>query len=110
MDGERPGLEDIMTKNKFGVDPSCWKKWDEKQRKLFNGTYDDIVRVGSALFLHPVTVQRELSDDEFQTIAWNAAWTAARMLRGERVDEVHTMHEGRVISIDDVRKTAHRCG
>jgi hypothetical protein len=95
-----------MVENKFKVPQKTWREWGAEQRKLFNGTYDDILSVGTALFLHPVTVQRKLSDDEFRTIAWNAAWTAAMMLRGMATTYVETVHEGRTIAVDVVQRAA----
>lgn len=102
LDGEMPGLEDIMVKNTHDVDDLQWRNWDTEQRELFNGLYEDIINVGPALFLHPITIQRKLSDEEFQTIAHNAAWTAALILRGNVTGEMVTMHEGKVIAVDEV--------
>ena len=88
--------------NRHRVDRSQWEKWNAEQRALFNGTFEDIGRVGPGLFLHPVTHQRKLSAEEFETIRWNAAWTAAHVLVGLFTREVVTIHEGRVIAVDTV--------
>lgn len=96
------GLEDDMTMNDHNVDSPQWEKWTDEQRAHFNGVYEDIIRVNSRLFLHPITIQRKLSDEEFMTIAWNAAWTAACVLAGERTDEVVTVLDDNIISVDRV--------
>ncbi len=102
LDGGMPGLEEDMVKNTHGVDDQQWRTWNTEQRELFNGVYEDIINVGPALFLHPVTIQRKLSDEEFGTIAHNAAWTAAFILSGRATGEMTTIHEGRVIAVDAV--------
>lgn len=91
-----------MVKNTHRADAKQWQEWTEKQRTLYNGVYEDIMNVGSALFLHPITIQRKLSDEEFGTIAHNAAWTAALILSGRATGEMITLHKGRVISVDEV--------
>jgi hypothetical protein len=91
-----------MTMNDHDVDSPQWEKWTEQQRAHFNGVYEDIKRVGSSLFLHPITNQRKLTDEEFDTIAWNAAWTAAHMLIGEITEEMFTMLDDQIISVDRV--------
>ena len=69
--------------NRHSVDTARWEKWTEARRALFNHVYEDITHIGRALFLHPLTVSRNLTDDEFNTIAWNAAWTAADQLKAK---------------------------
>jgi len=91
-----------MVDNSHKIPKKQWRRWSEDQRALFNGVYEDILAVGSDAWLHPVTVQRKLSADEFNTIAWNAAWTAAHLLKGERTGEVQTIHEGEVIAVKKV--------
>lgn len=80
-------------KNPHKVSAEQWRKWNKKQRKLFNAVYEDIVNIGVDLFLSPVTTQRKLSDKEFKVIAWNAAWTAAHMLKGKRTSRIVTYHD-----------------
>ncbi len=99
LDGAMPGLEEIMVENTHRVDAKQWRHWTEEQRKLFNGVYEDIVNIGSTLFLSPITIQRNLTDAEFTVIAWNAAWTAAHILKGERTEQMTTLHKGRPIDV-----------
>ena len=89
-------------KNPHKVPAKQWQKWNKKQRKMFNGVYEDIMNVGTALFVHPITMQRKLSDDEFRTIAWNAAWTAADVLKDKRTSHMVTQHKGETIAVDPI--------
>lgn len=91
-----------MVENTHQVDAKQWQEWTEEQRNLYNGVYEDIINVGSDLFLHPITIQRKLCDEEFGTIAHNAAWTAAHTLEGMATGEMVSLHEGRVIAVDAV--------
>jgi Fe-S cluster biosynthesis and repair protein YggX len=75
----------MMTKNENRVPRKQWAEWNERQRALFNHTYTDIMHIGRAQFLHPMTVARKLSAYEFKTIAWNAAWVAADQLKSKGV-------------------------
>lgn len=92
--------------NTHKVASKTWRKWNAQQRALFNGVYEDIQNVGAKLFVHPVTAQRDLTDEEFDTIAWNAAWTAAHILNGEFTTEVVTLHQGKVIASEAIRQRA----
>jgi ClpP class serine protease len=95
-----------MVKNTNKVSQKQWQKWNAQQQALFNGVYKDIMQIGFDLFLHPVTVQRKLSDKEFRTIAWNAAFTAATMLKNSFTDEIHTLYKGEVIAVDRIPRRA----
>lgn len=64
-------------KNVHGAHPQAWKKWSRKARRMFNGTYENLLRIGQVGFLHPRTIERRLTQGEFDTIAWNAAFEAA---------------------------------
>lgn len=66
-----------MTENKHKVAKTQWRKWSGSQRAMFNSLYEDIMQMGTGLFVHPDTVERKISDAEFSTIAWNAAFLAA---------------------------------
>ena len=66
--------------NIYNVDESQWAKWSAAARMHFNHVYADVLDVGVNLFVHPETVKRQLGAEEFATIAWNAAWTAASQL------------------------------
>lgn len=92
-----------MVCNSHKVNAKQWRKWNAKQRTLFNGVYEDIKKIGSDLFLHPTTVQRKISPKEFDTLAWNAAWTAASIAEGQTTEEVHTINDdGEVIAVNKV--------
>lgn len=110
MDRVILGLEEIMSKikNVHKVPASQWRKWNQQQRALFNGTFEDITNVGQELFLPTTTFQRHLSDEEFRIIAWNAAWTAAHILNGQFTTEMTTLYQGQVIAVDKItqRKAA----
>lgn len=95
-----------MVRNTHKVSRKQWRKWDQQQKALFNGVYEDIKRVGPDLFLHTVTAQRHISDEEFDVLAWNAAWTAAHVLNGEITTEMHTLYKGEVIAIDHLQRRA----
>ena len=101
------GLEEIMSvRNTHKVDRRQWRKWNQQQRALFNGVYEDIKRIGPDLFLHVVTAQRKISDEEFEVLAWNAAWTAAHVLKGQFTDVIHTLYNGEVIATDHLARRA----
>lgn len=89
-------------KNQYKVPAKTWRQWSKKQRKMFNGVYEDITNVGVDLFVHPITIQRKLSDEEFRTIAWNAAWTAAMILKNMFTGEIAILYKGRVIAVEPV--------
>jgi hypothetical protein len=90
--------------NPYKVGRSQWSKWDNDQKTLFNYVYGDIIKIGPCFFLHPITTQRNVSAEEFSTIAWNAAWTAARMLRDPSpTTEIHTLDDaGNMVSVDQI--------
>lgn len=83
----------MTIQNLHGVHKEKWRKWSPEAQAIFNGLYEDIERVGQCCFLHPNTVARNLSPDEFKTVAWNAAWLAADQVMQpgsitERVDTI----------------------
>jgi len=67
----------VAAANTYNVPVQMWQKWNELARTLFNGTYEGVVRMGQGGVLLPLTVERNLSNDEFATIAWNSAVVAA---------------------------------
>ena len=74
-----------MVRNIYKVDRNQWRKWNERQRALFNGLHADILQIKAPRFCHPKTVARKISKAEFSTIAWNAAWLAADHLRESKM-------------------------
>jgi len=62
--------------NRYKVPKSQWKRWSKFQRRVFNGVHSQMLHQ-QHLFTHPKT--DEIPRDEWKTIAWNAAWTAAGM-------------------------------
>lgn len=88
-----------MLENKHSAPKKQWRKWDAKQQGLFNGLFEQVRDLaGAGVLLHPVTNQRNLSEDEIKTIAWNVAWLAADILRDKFTDEVVTYFEGSPIA------------
>lgn len=85
--------------NEHKVPQKQWRKWGDLARAVFNGTFADILRIGQTCFLHPDTIRRGLSPEEFSAIAWNAAWIAAEQTQnpGDITEQV--------ITVDDPRPT-----
>ena len=73
-------------KNTNKVSSRMWSNWRDDQRRLFNATHDEIMRLGPTLMLHPNNVQ--MPHEEFSTIAWNAAFIAADQLHERTYLEV----------------------
>ena len=61
--------------------------WTSEQRRVFRHVEKEIKRL-NYLLLHPKTVERALTRAEISTIAWNAAWTAAEAVAGQKVELV----------------------
>lgn len=67
-----------MVENLYKVPRNQWKKWDDRQRSMFNMMneflldHQEIMNHPEAPVLHP---------KHWDTIAWNAAWMAADYLR-----------------------------
>jgi len=51
-----------------------WLRWSEAARYVFNETYQTLVQ-SQKLFSHPKA--KKMEDAHWDTVAWNAAWTAA---------------------------------
>ena len=88
--------------NEHKVPKKQWKKWgkyhvhgESHAQAVFNGTYEDILRIGQTCFLHPDTIRRGLSPAEFSAIAWNAAWIAAEQTQnpGDITEQVITVDD-----------------
>ena len=67
--------------NRHKVSQSQWRKWNTLARKVFNEVYGTMKR-NQSLFLHPR--QSKAESKLWNTTAWNAAWTAADAIRGNR--------------------------
>lgn len=67
--------------NKHKVAQKQWRKWNLLARKVFNEVYGTMKR-NQSLFLHPK--QSKTDARMWNTTAWNAAWTAADAVKGNR--------------------------
>lgn len=76
MPAPAPAPEPVGVSNKYGVE--VWDKWSPAQHKMFNGLYAYMYD-NQRVFKHPKAPL--LSDEQWRTVAWNAAWTAADLLR-----------------------------
>ena len=99
----------MTVENKHKVAKKVWRKWSPHAQAVFNGTYEDILRVGQTCFLHPDTIARKLNPEEFTTVAWNAAWTAACQAQNPgdvtgRVDNVDPRPSGAQVVADGQKK------
>lgn len=56
------------------VDNNQWKKWNEAGKRMFNNLFD-FMKNNQDLFIHPKT--EKVSQEQWETTAWNAAWIAA---------------------------------
>lgn len=70
----------ISRANLYHVPGSIWRKWSVRARTVFNLVYSTM-RPNQSLFVHPkaAPVPRE----HWNTVAWNAAWCAARAADGD---------------------------
>ena len=66
-----------MIENMYEVPKIQWAKWSNPARAMFNLLYNKM-RLNQELFKHPQT--SSIPVPQWETIAWNAAWTAADML------------------------------
>lgn len=65
--------------NPHKVNQSAWRKWDGQARRMFNSLYSFMV-LNQGLFHHPN--QAKLDPKMWNTVAHNAAWTAAEAVMG----------------------------
>lgn len=65
--------------NNHKVPLKHWRKWTPQARKVFNETYETMLE-NQGLFLHPK--QATVPQAQWETTAWNAAWTAADAVVG----------------------------
>ena len=76
-------IYDSTTDNDYNVPDKQWRKWSPKQRQMFN-------MIWSAMTDDPKVFQHPASDipyEQWKTIAWNAAWTAADFVDKHEVGE-----------------------
>jgi hypothetical protein len=64
--------------NKYGVVADVWDKWSPEARALFNGLYAHMYD-NQPLFRHPKAPM--LENEQWKTVAWNAATAAADITR-----------------------------
>jgi len=64
----------MTTPNSNRVPLRQWRKWSEPARYVFNEVYC-FVAYNQELTVHPK--QKAIPDEQWVTIAWNAAWIAA---------------------------------
>jgi len=60
--------------NAYKVQAKQWKKWTGRQRQVFNDVH--FAMASQSVFIHPK--QPPMDDAHWQTIRWNAAFTAAQ--------------------------------
>lgn len=65
-----------MILNVYKVPKRQWKKWTLVGKFTFNELYADM-KSNKSIFNHPKT---DISDDQWDTICWNAAWHSATIL------------------------------
>ena len=70
-----------MEENIFYVGKRQWKKWNEAEREMFNDL-NEIMLNYKSMFEHPQGP--DISNVQWSTTAWNAAWTAAELMRQAR--------------------------
>lgn len=75
----------------YHVPGKKWAEWTPHARGVFNLVYSTI-RANQSLFIHPKATPH--SREQWNTVAWNAAWTAANAADGDSIIG-DTMLEGR---------------
>jgi len=59
--------------NLYGVPNRQWRKWNQQSRYIFNAVFHQMEFQAS--IKHPSAPA--VSDDQWKTVRWNAAWLAA---------------------------------
>jgi hypothetical protein len=67
--------------NKHKVPLKQWRKWPNLAKKVFNNMMESMRPSLQWAFLHPSAAPQ--SKEHWQTVRWNAAWTAACAVGGE---------------------------
>jgi hypothetical protein len=70
----------ISRANLYHVPNRQWMKWSPQARGVFNLMYST-VRSNQGLFIHPKATKH--TREQWGTVAWNVAWTAASAANGE---------------------------
>lgn len=83
----------ISRANLYHVPGKTWREWTAQARSVFNLVYSTM-RPNQKLFIHPKAPPA--SREHWSTVAWNAAWIAARATDGD-VMTGDTMLEGPVL-------------
>ena len=68
-------------RNRYRVPKKQWKKWNEQEKTMFVDLMDTMIW-SPLLFAHPKSPRIE--PEYFRTVAWNASWMAAELLRERR--------------------------
>lgn len=82
----------ISRANLYHVPGKTWRAWSVQARGVFNLIFSTM-RPNQSLFIHPKAQPH--SKEQWSTVAWNAAWIAARAVDGD-VMTGDTMLEGPV--------------
>lgn len=64
-------------KNTYSVPQKTWDRWDHLAKHTFNSVYYKMCR-NQELYLHPSAPI--VSKQYWETVAWNAAWTASEAI------------------------------
>lgn len=75
----------ISRANLYHVPNRQWRKWSARARGVFNLMYST-VRSNQGLFVHPKATRH--TKEQWSTVAWNVAWTAAGAADGELPGDV----------------------
>jgi hypothetical protein len=67
-------------KNKHKVPKKQWNKWSNFARRVFNDMMYSMRPKLQFAFLHPGAMP--MAQEHWQTVRWNAAWSAAEAVRG----------------------------
>lgn len=70
----------ISRANLYHVPGKIWHEWTPAGRGVFNLVYSTM-RANQSLFIHPRAQPH--SKEQWNTVAWNAAWCAARAADGD---------------------------
>jgi hypothetical protein len=70
----------ISRANLYHVPGKKWREWTPQARGVFNLVYSTM-RPNQSLFIHPKAAKH--SREHWNTVAWNAAWTAANAADGD---------------------------
>lgn len=72
----------ISRANLYHVPGKKWREWTPQAHAVFNLVYSTM-RANQSLFIHPKAAPH--SRVQWNTVAWNAAWTAANAVDGNSI-------------------------